>query len=120
MIEKKEGDRPRGRDQGNRGRSSAPGFGRSPGSRGVAPSLLPKAMPVSGEGGAPDMLGVPGMASGEPGDATVVPAGGAGGGGGGSVIAFRASGEAVPDSITTSICLASPAVTLFLMIRRPP
>jgi hypothetical protein len=73
-------------------------------------------MPVSGEDGAPDMLGVPGMASGEPGDATVVPAGGAGGGGGGSVIAFSASGEAGPDSITTSICLGCPAVTLNLLV----
>jgi hypothetical protein len=60
-------------------------------------------MPLSGEDGAPVRLGVPGMV-GEPGDATVVPAGGAGGAGGGSVIAFRASGEAGPDSITTSIC----------------
>jgi hypothetical protein len=78
--------------------------------------LLPKAIPASGEGGAPDMLGVPGMASGEPGDATVWPGGGAGGTGGGSVIALSASGEAGPDSITTSICLASPTVTLNLLV----
>jgi hypothetical protein len=73
-------------------------------------------MPVSVEGGAPVMLGAPGMASGEPGDATVVPAGAAGGGGGGSVIAFNASGEAGPDSITTSICLACPGATLNLLV----
>jgi hypothetical protein len=73
-------------------------------------------MPLSGEGGAPVRLGVPGMASGEPGDATEVPAGGAGGWGGGSVIAFRASGEAGPDSITTSICLAWPDATLNLFV----
>jgi hypothetical protein len=55
------------------------------------------------------------MASGEPGDATDVPAG-EGGAGGGSVIAFKASGEAGPDSITTSICFGSPAVTLNLLV----
>jgi hypothetical protein len=70
-------------------------------------------MPLSGDGGTPDMLGVPGMASGEPGDATDWPGGGAGGG---SVIAFRASGEAGPDSITTSICFAWPAATLNLLV----
>ena len=32
------GDRPRGRDQGNRGRSSAPGFGKSPGARSASSS----------------------------------------------------------------------------------
>ncbi|MGB6439596.1 MAG: hypothetical protein WBE89_09770, partial [Methyloceanibacter sp.] len=51
---------------------------------------LPKAMPLSGETGAPVVLGTPGTASGDPGDATDWPGGGAGGGGGGSVIAFKA------------------------------
>ena len=39
-----------------------------------------------------------------------------GGGGGGSMIAFRASGEAGPDSITTSICFACPEATLNLLV----
>jgi len=39
-----------------------------------------------------------------------------GGVGGGSMIAFRASGEAGPDSITTSICFAWPETTLNLLV----
>ena len=49
---------------------------------------------------------------GVPGEAT----GALGGGGGGSMIAFRASGEAGPDSITTSICFAWPETTLNLLV----
>jgi hypothetical protein len=45
-----------------------------------------------------------------------VATGALGGGGGGSMIALRASGEAGPDSITTSICFAWPETTLNLLV----